>query len=316
VSGPEILDKFVGSSEKNLREIFDNPPDLYFNYKKNFGDALAQTALHVIVLDEFDAIARTRGGAGGKGDQGDAGVARDSVVNQLLAKMDGVSELGVPTLLIGLTNKPSLIDPALMRPGRFEVQINVPKPKTVAQRVAILKVHMDNMIKSGRVLVRDCPEGTPAWRRLQAEGSEGIPSFDELLDLIAVETDGMSGASLAGVSRAAASRALERAVTDFAGRVAQDSIIGLSDRNDIDGGDDDNDQNSIANCLVTLEDFEKAVEDVFESAKGSDYIEPPSKSKAQKENEDVNKIEFNTGEFVSLKNLLHEMKITKDSWRR
>lgn len=129
VSGPEIMDKFVGSSEKNLREIFDDPPELYFNYKKNYGDTLSKRALHVIVLDEFDAIARARGGSGGKGDQGDAGVARDSVVNQLLAKMDGVDALGVPTLLIGLTNKRSLIDPALMRPGRFEVQIEVPKPR-------------------------------------------------------------------------------------------------------------------------------------------------------------------------------------------
>lgn len=129
VSGPEIMDKFVGSSEKNLREIFDDPPELYFNYKKNYGDTLSKSALHVIVLDEFDAIARARGGSGGKGDQGDAGVARDSVVNQLLAKMDGVDALGVPTLLIGLTNKRSLIDPALMRPGRFEVQIEVPKPR-------------------------------------------------------------------------------------------------------------------------------------------------------------------------------------------
>ena len=273
VSGPEILDKFVGSSEKNLREVFDNPPDLYFNYKKNYGEELAKTALHVIVLDEFDAIARSRGGAGGSGDQGDAGVARDSVVNQLLAKMDGVSDLGVPTLLIGLTNKPSLIDPALMRPGRFEVQINVPKPKTVAQRVAILKVHMSSMIKSGRVLVRDCPEGTPAWKRLQTVGDEGIPSFDELLDLIAVETDGMSGASLAGVSRAAASRALERAVTNFAGQVTQDSL-GLN--GDVHNADD---QNSILDCLVTFDDFEMAVEDVFESAKGSEYVEPPTDGK-------------------------------------
>jgi len=312
VSGPEILDKFVGSSEKNLREIFDNPPDLYFNYKKNYGDELANTALHVIVLDEFDAIARSRGGPGGGGDQGDAGVARDSVVNQLLAKMDGVSDLGVPTLLIGLTNKPSLIDPALMRPGRFEVQINVPKPKTVEQRVAILKVHMSNMIKSGRVLVRDCPEGTPAWKHLQAKGSEGIPSFDELLDLIAVETDGMSGASLSGVSRAAASRALERAVTDFAGKVTQDSM-GL---NDIDSGD----QNSIADCLVTFEDFEKAVEDVFESAKGSDYVEPPNKTKSAKKSKEADitpsKTPFNTGNFMSLKKLLPEKKITKSSWRQ
>jgi hypothetical protein len=52
VSGPEILDKFVGSSEKNLRDVFDNPPELYFHYKKNYGDELAKTALHVIVLDE------------------------------------------------------------------------------------------------------------------------------------------------------------------------------------------------------------------------------------------------------------------------
>jgi vesicle-fusing ATPase len=94
------MDKFVGSSEKNLREIFDNPPDLYFEYKKNYGDPLAKTALHVIVLDEFDAIARARGGSGGKGDQGDAGVARDSVVNQLLAKMDGEWFELRPTLFV------------------------------------------------------------------------------------------------------------------------------------------------------------------------------------------------------------------------
>jgi SpoVK/Ycf46/Vps4 family AAA+-type ATPase len=288
--------------------VFDNPPELYFHYKKNYGEELAKTALHVIVLDEFDAISRTRGGAGGEGDQGDAGVARDSVVNQLLAKMDGVDDLGVPTLLIGLTNKPSLIDPALMRPGRFEVQINVPKPKTVAQRVAILKVHMENMIKSGRVLVRDCPEGTPAWKRLQSEGDEGIPSFDELLDLIAVECDGMSGASLAGVSRAAASRALERAVTDFAGTVAQESMF---------GSEDDNGQNSIANCLVTFEDFERAVEDVFESAKGGDYVEPSKtevKSGAEIRAERNNNL--NQGEFQNLKTLLPTRKITKDTWRQ
>lgn len=114
VSGPEILDKFVGSSEKNLREIFDNPPDIYDAYRigeADGGQAIAAAALHVVVMDEFDAVARTRGGKGGKGDQGDAGVARDSVVNQLLAKMDGVHPLPVPTLVIGLTNKRSLVEP-------------------------------------------------------------------------------------------------------------------------------------------------------------------------------------------------------------
>jgi ATP-dependent 26S proteasome regulatory subunit len=114
VSGPEIMDKFVGSSEKNLREIFDSPPDIYDRYRlgeKDGGEGIARAALHVIVMDEFDAVARTRGGRGGKGDQGDAGVARDSVVNQLLAKMDGVHPLPVPTLVVGLTNKRSLIEP-------------------------------------------------------------------------------------------------------------------------------------------------------------------------------------------------------------
>lgn len=72
---------------------------------------MSRAALHVIIMDEFDAMARSRGGRSGTGgDQGDAGVARDSVVNQLLAKMDGVDALFVPTLVIGLTNKRSLID--------------------------------------------------------------------------------------------------------------------------------------------------------------------------------------------------------------
>jgi vesicle-fusing ATPase len=120
VSGPEIMDKFVGSSEKNLRDIFDSPPDIYDKYRigeKDGGEAIARAALHVIVMDEFDAVARTRGGRGGKGEQGDAGVARDSVVNQLLAKMDGVHPLPVPTLVIGLTNKRSLIEPGTI--GRW-----------------------------------------------------------------------------------------------------------------------------------------------------------------------------------------------------
>jgi SpoVK/Ycf46/Vps4 family AAA+-type ATPase len=123
VSGPEIMDKFVGSSEKNLREIFDSPPDIYDKYRlgeKDGGEGIARAALHVVVMDEFDAVARTRGGRGGKGEQGDAGVARDSVVNQLLAKMDGVHPLPVPTLVVGLTNKRSLIEPGECNHFSFE----------------------------------------------------------------------------------------------------------------------------------------------------------------------------------------------------
>ena len=76
-------------------------------------EAMNKAAIHIVVMDEFDAVARARGGGGGSGGQGDAGVARDSVVNQLLSKMDGVEPLKVPTLVIGLTNKRSLIEPGM-----------------------------------------------------------------------------------------------------------------------------------------------------------------------------------------------------------
>ena len=254
VSGPEILDKFVGSSEKNLREIFDNPPDIFDFYRigeADNGEAIAQAALHVIVMDEFDAIARTRGGRGGNGDQGDAGVARDSVVNQMLAKMDGVDPLAVPTLVIGLTNKRSLVEPALLRPGRFEVQIEVPPPRTVAQRVSILQVHTKHMHQAGRLLVKDAPANTAAAR--QASELLDLQSYDELLESLAIECDGFSGASLAGVARAAASHALERAVEDFA-----DSGQGTT---------------LLEACVVTTEDFEAAVTDVMESLGTSDYAD-------------------------------------------
>jgi len=276
VSGPEIMDKFVGSSEANLRQIFDSPPEIYDTYRigtKDNGAALSKAALHVIVLDEFDAMARSRGGRG-KGDQGDAGVARDSVVNQLLAKMDGVDPLIVPTLVIGLTNKRSLIEPALLRPGRFEVQIEVPKPKTVAQRVSILNVHMRNMYQSGRVLVRDAPDGTAATSRIKLKGAENLPTYDELLDFIAVKCDDFSGASLAGVARAAASRALERAVCDFAGHFEEDS------GEKIEGS-------SIADCLVTKLDFELAIEDVIESSKGGDGGEADTQKEDSADSEEA-----------------------------
>jgi vesicle-fusing ATPase len=249
VSGPEILDKFVGSSEKNLREVFDNVPDIYDTYRlgqADKGEAVAKEALHVIVLDEFDAIARTRGGRGGSGEQGDAGVARDSVVNQLLAKMDGFDPPVVPTLVIALTNKRSLIEPALLRPGRFEVQVEVPPPSTQLQRISILKVHTTHMHRAGRLLVTDAPDGSAASKH----AFEATMSYDDLLDSLANECDGFSGASIAGVCRAAASHALERAVEEYAGGT-RGSLL--------------------TECVVTIKDFEEAVKDVVASSGDSDW---------------------------------------------
>jgi len=258
VSGPEVLDKFVGSSEKNLRAIFDEPPDIYDGYRigeSDGGAAMARSALHVIILDEFDAIARTRGGRGGKGDQGDAGVARDSVVNQLLAKMDGVDPLVVPTLVIGLTNKRSLIEPALLRAGRFEVQIEVPPPKTVEQRISIFQVHTRHMHEAGRLLVRDAPIGSAA-SKMASHHKVDLPTHDELLLRLAVECDGFSGASIAGVCRAAASHALERAVEE------------LSQASDL-----ERNRSLLDECVVVEGDFDAAIADVKAGLGDSDWEE-------------------------------------------
>ena len=102
VSGPEVLDRFVGASEANVRGLFDYPLEC----------PEEPNALHVIIFDEFDALGSPRGAGGGTTDN-----VRDSVVNQLLTKIDGVAELTLPTLVIGLTNRRDLIDPALLRPG-------------------------------------------------------------------------------------------------------------------------------------------------------------------------------------------------------
>eukprot|EP00751_Fragilariopsis_kerguelensis_P037545 CAMPEP_0170955224 /NCGR_PEP_ID=MMETSP0735-20130129/33041_1 /TAXON_ID=186038 /ORGANISM="Fragilariopsis kerguelensis, Strain L26-C5" /LENGTH=603 /DNA_ID=CAMNT_0011367033 /DNA_START=38 /DNA_END=1846 /DNA_ORIENTATION=+ len=269
VSGPEILDKFVGSSEKNLRDIFDNPPDIYDKFRQNEadgGESIGSAALHVIVMDEFDAVARSRGGSGGKGGQGDAGVARDSVVNQLLAKMDGVQPLAVPTLVIGLTNKRSLIEPALLRPGRFEVQIEIPPPRTTEQRISILMVHTKHMFANGRLQVNDPPPGTTAAHNLKNTKSPLLLSYEELMKMLALSCDGFSGAAIAGVTRAAASRALERVVS----RIPED----LQHSSDINSVDVPN----IMDCLVTKDDFYEAINDVRGSMGTHDHTEDQSES--------------------------------------
>jgi vesicle-fusing ATPase len=135
VNGPEILDKFVGESEKKVRELFA-PAEEEWKLKG------AESELHVIVLDELDAICKQRG----KGNTGGTGVG-DTVVNQFLAKMDGYKEQN-NVLLIGMTNRKELIDEALLRPGRLEVHIEIALPDE-AGRVQILKIHTATMSKSG-----------------------------------------------------------------------------------------------------------------------------------------------------------------------
>ncbi|MBS1262900.1 MAG: VCP-like ATPase [Methanonatronarchaeales archaeon] len=118
IKGPELLSKWVGESEKGVRETFKKA---------------RQTAPTIIFFDELDAIAPRRGE--GAGDNR----VTERVVNQILTEMDGLEELE-DVIVIGATNRPDIIDPALFRPGRFERRINVPVPGIEA-RVKILEIH-------------------------------------------------------------------------------------------------------------------------------------------------------------------------------
>ncbi len=137
---PELLDRWVGGSERLVRELFH---DAEAELASVNGDA-SRSALHVIVVDEIDAVFRKRSSAE---DSGEA--TRSSTVNQILAKLDGVE--AIPNvLLIGMTNRRELLDEALLRPGRLEVQIEIPLPDKEGRR-EILQIHFGALRSRGRL---------------------------------------------------------------------------------------------------------------------------------------------------------------------
>nr|GMC55521.1 Vesicle-fusing ATPase [Ipomoea batatas] len=130
LEGPEVLSKFVGETEKNVRDLFaDAEQD-----QRTKGD---QSELHVIIFYEIDAICKSRGSTR------DGTGVHDSIVNQLLTKIDGVESLN-NVLLIGMTNRKDLIDEALLRPGRLEVQVEINLPDENG-RFQILQIHTNKM---------------------------------------------------------------------------------------------------------------------------------------------------------------------------
>ena len=108
VAAPELLDRWVGGSEKLVRSLFT---DAEQELNACGGDA-TKSSLHVIVIDEIDAVFRKRSAS-----EDSASTTRASAVNQILAKLDGVKTLS-NVLLIGMTNRRDLLDEALLRPGR------------------------------------------------------------------------------------------------------------------------------------------------------------------------------------------------------
>ncbi|KAI3364930.1 hypothetical protein L3Q82_001110 [Scortum barcoo] len=171
VNGPEILNKYVGESEANIRKLFADAEE----EQKRLG---ANSGLHIIIFDEIDAICKQRGSMAGS-----TGV-HDTVVNQLLSKIDGVEQLN-NILVIGMTNRPDLIDEALLRPGRLEVKMEIGLPDEKG-RIQILHIH------------------TAKMRQYDLLAS------DVDIKELAVETKNYSGAELEGLVRAAQSTAMNR----------------------------------------------------------------------------------------------------------
>lgn len=172
VNGPEILNKFVGQSEENIRALFADAE----KEQKERGDA---SGLHIIIFDELDAICKQRGMTASSS----SGVG-DTVVNQLLSKIDGVNSLN-NILLIGMTNRKDLIDEALLRPGRLEIHIEVSLPDEKG-RLEILRIKTAKMRESKRL----------------------DPSVD--LAELAARTKNFSGAEIEGLIRSASSWAMDR----------------------------------------------------------------------------------------------------------
>lgn len=173
VNGPEILNKFVGQSEENIRKLFK---EAELEYKSRGDDS----DLHIIIFDEIDAICKQRGS------KNDGTGVGDSIVNQLLSKLDGVEQLN-NILVIGMTNRLDMIDEALLRPGRLEVHMEIHLPDE-GGRLQIIKIHTSKM-RENNVL-------------------DGDVDISELSQL----TKNYSGAEIAGLVKSASSFAFNRHV--------------------------------------------------------------------------------------------------------
>ncbi|KAJ8603820.1 hypothetical protein CTAYLR_000248 [Chrysophaeum taylorii] len=175
VAAPQILERYLGASEENLRELF-------------CGANETASGLRCVVIDEIDAIAAARSDAAG-GTPSGAERARDSIVNQLLSIMDGLGDdSDFRTLALATTNRLDLLDPALLRAGRFEVHVKVDPPDRRG-RQQILDLHTSTARASGRL----------------------APEAADNLDAIAADLpDGTTGATIAAIVRLGASFALRR----------------------------------------------------------------------------------------------------------
>ena len=141
ISGSDFVEMFVGVGASRVRDMFEQAK---------------KSSPCIIFIDEIDAVGRHRGaGLGGGNDE------REQTLNQLLVEMDGF-EANETTILIAATNRPDVLDPALLRPGRFDRQVVVPNPDLVG-REKILKVHVRNVPLAPNVDLKTLARGTPGF---------------------------------------------------------------------------------------------------------------------------------------------------------
>ena len=162
VKGPELLNAYFGGSEANVRDLFDK--------------ARAASPC-ILFFDEMDSLARARGSGGGSSD------TSDRVINQLLSEIDGIGS-GKTLFIIGATNRPDILDPGIMRPGRLDQLIYIPLPDRDS-RISIFKANL-----------RKSPIADDI-------------TFEQLADV----TDGFSGADITEICQRAAKNAIRDAIT-------------------------------------------------------------------------------------------------------
>lgn len=188
IKGPELLTMWFGESEANVRDVFDKA---------------RQASPCVLFFDELDSIARSRGGS-----LGDAGGAGDRVINQILTEMDGMGKKK-NVFIIGATNRPDIIDSAIMRPGRLDQLIYIPLPD-LPSRLSILKA-----------VLRKSPVAR-----------------DVDLEFLAKHTHGYSGADLTEVCQRAAKLAIREAIENQIRRVRMLEESGVDMGEDMEEEDD------------------------------------------------------------------------------
>ena len=188
IKGPELLTMWFGESEANVRDVFDKA---------------RAAAPCVMFFDELDSIAKARGGSSG----GDAGGAGDRVLNQLLTEMDGMNAKK-NVFIIGATNRPDQIDPALLRPGRLDQLIYIPLPDE-AGRLDILKATLRK---------------SPVSKNVD-------------LTYLAKSTHGFSGADLTEICQRAAKLAIRASIDADIRRAREKQEKGEGDMEDVEEAD-------------------------------------------------------------------------------